>query len=798
MKSGKSGLRRALIILLITVLGFIAVVVLFISPVSKSLIEKYDLKYTGREITTDWIYINPFTGYVHFRNLKIFELNSQPGISTKDSVFISARSVTVNITLRKLLSNTLEITKVILDHPKGIIIQDKKEFNFSDLLDKFAARKTETSTSGFRFSILNIKIMEGELQYLEKVIPINYSIKHANFDSRGKRWDADTIAGKFSLSSGVGSGDIKGDFTLNVKNKDYRLALEVKKLDFNIIDQYLKDLANYGHMKGNLDAVMTSVGNIKDPEKVTNSGMLAINDFHFGKNPGNDYASFDRLVVAIKKLSPKNRIYIYDSISITHPYIIYERYEYLDNLQQMFGKKGANIKAAKEDPTKFNLILEIADYIKIIVKNFFKSDFKINKVAIYSGHLKYNDFSLAEKFSTETDQLDFVADSINRDRKRVPISFKARIKPYGRISVNLNVNPKDSGDFDLTYHFEDFPLAMFNPYLVTYTSFPLDGGTIELNGDWHVLDGKIKSNNHILVIDPHVSLRVRNKDTKWVPSPLIMALIREQGNVIDYEIPITGNLKDPRFHLKDVISDVLGNVFIKPARIPYISNVRYLENEIRNSLALQWQTRNSTLVPNQEEFMEKMVNFLEKNPEASMEVYPILYEEKEKEYILFYEAKKKYFLRSKNVSLEKEDSLKLDKMSVNDSAFVQFLNKQVRDKIMFTIQEKCMRFVGSELVETKYQQLIQKRQEEFLLPFKEKDVADRVKFHKSKSTIPYNGFSYYRIVYKGDLPENLLKAYNEMNDLNNVHPRKRFRNEREKGRSVLGLFGRKRTQESSE
>ena len=30
---------------------------------------------------------------------------------------------------------------------------------------------------------------------------------------------------------------------------------------------------------------------------------------------------------------------------------------------------------------------------------------------------------------------------------------------------------------------------MFNPYLITYTSFPLDRGTIELNGTWNVRNG---------------------------------------------------------------------------------------------------------------------------------------------------------------------------------------------------------------------------------------------------------------------------------------------------------------------
>ena len=67
-----------------------------------------------------------------------------------------------------------------------------------------------------------------------------------------------------------------------------------------------------------------------------------------------------------------------------------------------------------------------------------------------------------------------------------------------------------------------------------------------------------------------------------------MAFIRERGNVIDYEIPITGNLKDPDFHLSDVIFDLLGNIFIKPPTTPYIFQVKNIETEIEKSLTLKW------------------------------------------------------------------------------------------------------------------------------------------------------------------------------------------------------------------
>src|SRR5207344_2938857 len=146
---------------------------------------------------------------------------------------------------------------------------------------------------------------------------------------------------------------------------------------------------------------------------------------------------------------------------------------------------------------------------------------------------------------------------------------------------------------------------------------------------------------------------------------------------------------------------------------------------------------------------------------ASITVYPEQYAIKEKEYILFFEAKKKYFLLSKNNDakfLTEEDSEKVGKMSVKDSLFVHYLNRQVKDSMLFTIQDKCMGLIHSDVVNTKFKQLNAERENAFLFFFKEKAVESRVNISAAENMIPYNGFSFYKIEYKGEYPESLIKA----------------------------------------
>ena len=71
-----------------------------------------------------------------------------------------------------------------------------------------------------------------------------------------------------------------------------------------------------------------------------------------------------------------------------------------------------------------------------------------------------------------------------------------------------------------------------------------------------------------------------------------------------------------------------------------------------------------------------------------------------------------------------------------------------------------------------------------MLPFKKKGVENRIKIYTAENNIPYNGFSFYKIVYKGELPAALTKAYRKMNGLNNEAPRKKYKKERKQNREA--------------
>ena len=427
--------------------------------------------------------------------------------------------------------------------------------------------------------------------------------------------DVDTVVGKISFLSGIGTGDANVNFTINLNNLNYRYVAVVQKFSLEIIGQYLKDITNYGSFSANLDANIKATGNFKDEENLDQKGRLQINDFHFGKNPADDYFSFDKFIFVMNEVNPAKHIYHLDSVILTHPYFKYEEYDKLDNIETMFGKNGANVRAVDANKRQYNLIIELGHYLIDISKNFFKSVYKINTLALKRGNIQFNDYSKSEEFSIAADPLSIESDSIQQDKGRIKMSLKTVIKPYGNAIISATVNPKDSQDFNVDFHFTKIPITLFNPYLISYTSFPMNRGTIDFSGSWKVRKGIIQSENHLLIIDPRVAKRIKNNDNQeWIPMRLVMYLALNRGDVIDYDIPVTGNLKKPKFHLHDILFNTIKNIFVKPVSMPYRTEVKNQENDIEKSLTLKWEMRQNTIQSNQVKFMKKLAKFLVENP----------------------------------------------------------------------------------------------------------------------------------------------------------------------------------------
>lgn len=337
------------------------------------------------------------------------------------------------------------------------------------------------------------------------------------------------------------------------------------------------------------------------------------------------------------------------------------------------------------------------------------------------------------------------------------LTMQSKLNPFGNVNVKVDINPKDLGDFHMDYDVRSLPLPLFNPFMVTSTSHPFHKGTLELYGKWDVMNKQINSHNHLLIINPTLADKVKNTGATKLPMPIIMWLVRNWNHTVDVDIPITGDLSKPTYHFGGVIMDVLKNLFVKPPTFPFRVTVQKEKKKKEDFVMLEWKLRQETLDNDQQGQLKKISRYMFFHPKSQLTVSPKYFEDLEKESILFFEAKKKYYAAAHNLKLSglsEEDSLAIDMMSIKDSSFVHYLDKHANPSgLEYTVQGKCRNLIGREVVNKKYNEMIVARKKEVMNYFTEKKVTDRVSFDHGVSSIPATGFSHYIFTYTGELPK---------------------------------------------
>ena len=73
-----------------------------------------------------------------------------------------------------------------------------------------------------------------------------------------------------------------------------------------------------------------------------------------------------------------------------------------------------------------------------------------------------------------------------------------------------------------------------------------------------------------------------------------------------------------------------------------------------------------------------------------------------------------------------------------------------------------------------FEKLVKKREHVLMEYFKMNETQDQVKISAKTDIIPFNGFSYFKIKYNGDMPGSLMDAYGKLNEKNIESPRDKY------------------------
>jgi hypothetical protein len=296
---------RKIVIGLAGAIAFIALLgFLVLPPIVRSVIEKQATKALHRKTTVASVRINPFTLSVTVRGLAIADRETGGPFLAFDELFVDAQMVSAWHRGPVLREVTLRGPRIaIVRKPDG-------RYNFSDLVDEFTGKPSPPESKPLRFSINNIRIENGAVDFDDRPKKTKHAIRRIDlsvpFVSNLPYYVEKYVQPAFSATVNGTPVALTGKTRPFSNARETSFAMDVRDIDLPYYLEYSPVPLKFKIPSGAIDTKVTLFfTQRKDvPPTIVLAGALALKNFRITDLRDAPVLSVPRLDVPLVSASP--------------------------------------------------------------------------------------------------------------------------------------------------------------------------------------------------------------------------------------------------------------------------------------------------------------------------------------------------------------------------------------------------------------------------------------------------------------------------------------------------------------
>ncbi|PKH89180.1 hypothetical protein CXF79_02750 [Colwellia sp. Bg11-28] len=385
------------------------------------------------------------------------------------------------------------------------------------------------------------------------------------------------------LSSTIGlntQGIINLKGTIKPESKQLSLALDTEQISLKDFQPYINSVANMKILNGELAtnlmididaAKVTPLLNIKGDIKVSSLNVIetTLNE---------EFLSWENLTLNDMQFSyPAQRLNL-SAININEPFLRLVINEgSTTNIQQLMKVEQADASDSETKNSKSEVNNEVSS-----AEQSFTAD--INEINITNGKLDFSDSSLTPKFSAGIYSLngDITGLSSNED-SRAKIDLKGKVDKYAPVIIKGSVNPLSHDAFtDIDMLFNGIELTTFTPYSGKFAGYAIDKGKLSLGLNYKLSNNKLVAENNVTLDQLTLGEVVNSEEATSLPIKFALSLLKDSDGVIEFNLPIRGDIDNPDFKYSSLVWGALGNLITGIISSPFKALASLVEGDNDN------------------------------------------------------------------------------------------------------------------------------------------------------------------------------------------------------------------------
>lgn len=196
---------------------------------------------------------------------------------------------------------------------------------------------------------------------------------------------------------------------------------------------------------------------------------------------------------------------------------------------------------------------------------------EIDSFTMKNGRVDFTDRSVKPVFSATLSEINGSITGLSSAMDKTgDVRFTSALNQHAVLAITGSLNLLRNDLFaDLAINFKDIELSPMSPYSGRYIGYKIDKGKLSLDLKYLIKNREIQASNKVFLDQFTLGSTVESKDAVSLPISLAISLLKNRRGEISVDLPVHGNLDDPKFSLGGVIFKVLINLIAKAATSPF-------------------------------------------------------------------------------------------------------------------------------------------------------------------------------------------------------------------------------------
>ncbi|MEN8203160.1 MAG: DUF748 domain-containing protein [Bacteroidota bacterium] len=596
----------------------ILILALAIAPVIvKRQAIKRSKELIGRQINIEKLKVNYFSSTIRIIDFILYEADEEESFVTFDTLL-------VNLAPLRLIRKDMVIQKLYLKGLTAHIWQQDSLYNFTDLLeyhqsepDTLYSDTIESEPLHYIFS--NLELNKARFSYTDSSIDKTIYMRDLSFFIPHIAWNQEEKSEAGIRFNFHREGYFQSALQLDPKEGEFDAQISLNKLYLNEFTDFLKKSVPIDSLSGLVNSNIVVKGDLDEIENSILSGDIELLGFELTDQTQDKLIGLSQLNLSFNEIDLQNRSFAFDSLTLSQPYIHFALFDSSNNFFDLLGMEATQeVDSTQESSAEKDSLETVTGPA---------TSYALNSFVIKNGVIDYTDHRTDEPFKYHLSELAMSVDSISSHEDWIDLYARMLLNNRGKLNAELGVNPQDPMNMTLDIAISDFILSDLNIYSRYYLGSPIIKGDMYYKSKTNITGGQLSSENNLII--ENVEVGDKEGGLHDLPLKFAVFLLKDREGVIDLDVPVRGDLKDPKVDVGTIVWNTFKNLIVRAVAAPYDLLADMMGVDPKDIQSIEFAYADTTLTDQRKEQLDLLLSLEEKKKGLGIEL--IYYNDKDKE-----------------------------------------------------------------------------------------------------------------------------------------------------------------------